>query len=90
MKHAAAHKDLATAMGRLWMQPFGPTLDVVGVDEEVVEYDEPLQRVRRRERGRQDTQCSEANLNRPVERRDEVAGRLCRHLTHRTFPSFAS
>ncbi len=72
------------------MQALGAALDVVGVDEEVVEDDEALKRIRGRERGRQHTEGSQADFDGPVERRDKVDPRLRRHLTHRTFRSFAS
>ena len=72
------------------MQPLGAALDVVGVDKEVVEHHEPLQRVCSGERRGQHAESTQADLHGPIERRDDVDGRLGRHLTHRTFPSFAS
>src|SRR5690606_33746141 len=90
LNHAATNEDLAAAMGSSRMQPLGATLDVVGVDEEVVEHHEPLQRVRSGERRGQHTESTQADLHWPIERRDDVGGRLGRHLTHCTLPSFAS
>jgi hypothetical protein len=67
-----------------------PAGHIVGMDHEVVEDHEPLQGVRVGERVVQDREGPEANLDGPVEWRDEANDTVCRHLTHLTFLSFAN